>query len=111
MLASLWVEPLVSQGGQEVFLVPPPTPTYLLRLHIYISAFVLQCNGVVLVCCCFTSATVATDDDVGTYSHSNGKFVQGFSLGAVHSANGIETRRVHYIDNVTLAINQVESSI
>ena len=59
VLASLWLEPLVSQGGQEVFLVPPPTPTYLLRLHIYISAFVLHFNGVVvLVCCCF-STTVA----------------------------------------------------
>ena len=59
VLASLWLEPLVSHGGQEVFLVPPPTPAYLLRLHIYISAFVLHFNGVVvLVCCCF-STTVA----------------------------------------------------
>ena len=59
VLASLWLEPLVSQGSQEIFLVPPPTPTYLLRLHIYISAFVLHFNGVVvLVCCCF-STTVA----------------------------------------------------
>ena len=60
VLASLWLEPLVSQGGQEVFLVPPPTPTYLLRLHIYISAFALHFNGVVLVCCCCCfSTTVA----------------------------------------------------
>ena len=37
------------------FLVPPPTPTYLLCLHIYISAFVLLFdNGVVVLgCCCF----------------------------------------------------------
>ena len=59
VLASLWLEPLVSQGGQEVFLVPPPTPTYLLRLRIYISAFVLHFHCVVVrVCCCF-STTVA----------------------------------------------------
>ena len=49
VLASLWLEPLVSQGSQEIFLVPPPTPTYLLRLHIYISAFVLHFNGVVVL--------------------------------------------------------------
>ena len=51
VLASVWLEPLVSQGSQEVFLVPLPTPTYLLRLHIYISAFflmVLLCLGVVV---------------------------------------------------------------
>ena len=54
VLASLWLEPLVSQGSQEVFLVPPPTPTYLLRLHIYISAFVHHFNnGVVVLGCCF----------------------------------------------------------
>ena len=55
MLASLWLEPLVSQGSQ-VFLVPPPTPTYLLRLHIYISAFflmVLLCLCVVVFVCVF----------------------------------------------------------
>jgi len=46
VLASVWLEPLVSQ---EVFLVPPPTPTYLLRRHIYISAFVLHFNQ---WCCC-----------------------------------------------------------
>ena len=57
VLASLWLEPLVSQ---EVFLVPPSTPTYLLRLHIYIRAFVLHFNNgvVVLGCCCFPT-TVA----------------------------------------------------
>ena len=43
----------------------------------------------------------------GIYFHSSGKFAQGWvntthlSLGAVHSANGTETRRVHYIVNVT----------
>ena len=60
VLASLWLEPLVSQGSQEVFLVPPSTPTYLLRLHIYIRAFVLHFNNgvVVLGCCCFPT-TVA----------------------------------------------------
>ena len=42
------------------FLVPPPTPTYLLCLHIYISAFGLLFNNgvVVLGCCCFPT-TVA----------------------------------------------------
>ena len=61
VLASLWLEPLVSQGSQEVFLDPLPTLTYLLRLHIYISAFVLQCNGVVvLVCCCFCVCFLTT---------------------------------------------------
>ena len=49
VLASLWLDPLVSQGSQEVFLVPPPTPTYLLRLHIYIGAFVCHFNGVVVL--------------------------------------------------------------
>ena len=37
------------------FLVPPPTPTYLLRLHIYISAFVLHFNGVVVLVYCFST--------------------------------------------------------
>ena len=55
MLASLWLEPLVSQGSQEVFLDPLPTLTYLLRLHIYISAFILHFNGVVVLVYCFST--------------------------------------------------------
>ena len=61
VLASLWLEPLVSQGGQEVFLILPPTPTYLLHLHIYISTFVCHFNGVVVLVFCVVvfSTTVA----------------------------------------------------
>ena len=70
---------------------PGPTfnPTYLLCLHIYISAFVFH---FVVVAVIFSYSC-----HVGSYSHFNVKFVQGrvntthFSLGAVHSANGIET--------------------
>ena len=46
------------RSGQEVFLVPPPTPAYLLRLHIYISAFVFHFVVVFFFFVCF-SATVA----------------------------------------------------
>ena len=39
MLVSLWLEPLVSYVCQEFFLVPLPTPAYLLHLHTYNGVF------------------------------------------------------------------------
>ena len=115
VLVSPWLEPLVSQGSQEVFLVPPPTPTYLLRLHIYISAFVLHFNGVVLFFFFFLFQLQLPCSDLlsfywqvcpGVSQHHT------FQPRSVHSANGIETRRVYYIVNVTSsAINQAESSM
>ena len=63
---------------------------------IYFSTFVLHFNGVVvLVCCCS-----------GVSQHHT------FQPRCNANANGIETRRVHYIVNVpSSAINQAESSI
>ena len=83
LLASLWLEPLVSYV-KNVFLVPPPTPAYLLHLHIYNRVpFLLQ-----------LAMSGASLSSMSSFVHGWGNITH-FSLGAVHFADSTETWRVH----------------